>query len=363
MKLVEKPVYRLPLMVLAMISLILALWAGLQRFGWAMPSLHRALPMAHGPLMISGFLGTLISLERAVALRRLWPYVAPVLTGAGGLMLACGIGGGAGPLLMTLGSLVLVVIFAVLLRQQNERFMQVMAAGAVALFVGNVWWLAGALVPQVVHWWLGFLILTIAGERLELSRMLRHEKVVERRFLVVAPAFVAGLVIASFAPDAGIRLTGLATILLALWLVMYDVARHTIRATDLTRYIAACLLSGYFWLATGGLLLLIYGQEMAGPVYDACLHAIFVGFVFSMIFGHAPIIFPSVMGVPVFYRPYFYAPLVLLHLSLILRVVADLAFLLDLRRWGGLGTALAIVLFLVGVVFAVATTKRENTLS
>lgn len=347
-------------MVLAMLSLILALWAGLQRFGWAMPALHPELPMAHGPLMVSGFLGTLISLERAVALRRLWPYLAPVLTGAGGLMLACGIGDAAGPLLMTLGSFVLVVIFAVLLRQQNERFMQVMAAGAVALFAGNVWWLSGALIPQVVHWWLGFLILTIAGERLELSRMLRHEKQVERQFLYIALAFGVGLVVASFAPDPGVRLTGAATVLMALWLVAYDVARHTVRASGLTRYVGACLLSGYFWLAAGGVLLLVYGQEMAGPVYDACLHAVFVGFVFSMIFGHAPIIFPSVLGVPIFYRPYLYVPLVVLHLSLILRVVADLAYLLDLRRWGGLGTALAIVLFLGSVIFAVTTAKKEE---
>lgn len=325
--------------------------------GWVLPVPHPVQPMAHGPLMVCGFLGTLISLERAVALRRAWAYLAPLLTGAGGLLLAAGVDGRLGPLLVTAGSVVLVGVFGYLLRRQPEPFLQVMAAGAAVWLVGNVAWLFGALVFEVVHWWLGFLVLTIAGERLELSRMLRHEARVERRFLYVAAALGLALAVTSFVPDAGVRLTGVALFVLAGWLLRYDVARHTIHTQGLTRYAAACLLSGYAWLFAAGLLMVIYGAETAGPAYDAYLHAVFVGFVFAMIFGHAPIIFPSILGLPIFYRSYFYAPLLLLHASLLVRIAGDVGGWFWLRRWGGMGSAVAIVLFVAGVVYAVITSR------
>jgi hypothetical protein len=85
---------------------------------------------------------------------------------------------------------------------------------------------------------------------------------------------------------------------LALWLLRYDIARYTVRKTGLTRFIAVCLLSGYIWLGLSGLLALRFGGVTAGFQYDALLHTLFVGFVISMIFGHAPIIFPAVLGKP-----------------------------------------------------------------
>lgn len=78
----------LPLLALAIVALLAALWAGLLRLGWAWPVLRPALPAAHGPLMVSGFLGTLISLERAIALHRPGAFLAPLFTGIGGLLLA-----------------------------------------------------------------------------------------------------------------------------------------------------------------------------------------------------------------------------------------------------------------------------------
>jgi hypothetical protein len=84
---------RFPLLAIAMTALLAGLWAGLLRLGWDWPRLRPGLPLAHGPLMVSGFLGTLITLERAVALGRRWTYLAPLLTGAGTLALMAGIGG------------------------------------------------------------------------------------------------------------------------------------------------------------------------------------------------------------------------------------------------------------------------------
>jgi hypothetical protein len=147
---------------------------------------------------------------------------------------------------------------------------------------------------------------------------------------------------------------------LALWLVRYDVARRTVLTQGLPRYIAACLLTGYGWMGVSGLLFLGYGLQVGGPVYDAALHALFVGFVMAMIFGHAPIIFPSVLNLPISYRPVFYSHLILLHLSLLVRLIGDLGGgPVLLRQWGGLLNAVSILLFLINTAYAVIAGQKS----
>jgi hypothetical protein len=106
------------------------------------------------------------------------------------------------------------------------------------------------------------------------------------------------------------------------------------------------LLSGYVWLGVGGVLTWRFASVLAGPYYDAMLHTVFVGFVFAMIFAHAPIILPAILGQTTSpYRPALYVPLLLLHASLLLRVVGDLMGWWSARQWGGLLNALAVLLF------------------
>lgn len=105
---------RFPLMALGVFALLTGLWGGLVRLGWPLPLLHPVLPVAHGPLMVCGFLGTLIGVERAVALDTFWPYAAPLLTALGVLAFLAGL---PAPPLMTLGSLGLVAIFAVIVHR------------------------------------------------------------------------------------------------------------------------------------------------------------------------------------------------------------------------------------------------------
>ena len=88
-----------------------------------------------------------------------------------------------------------------------------------------------------------------------------------------------------------------------------------------------------------------------GGRYDAMIHAVMLGFVFSMIFGHAPIIFPAVLGIGVAYRPAFYAHVALLHVSLLFRVAGDLAPWPAARAWGGLLNGIAIVVFLANTAY------------
>lgn len=100
-------------------------------------------------------------------------------------------------------------------------------------------------------WLAGFLVLTITGERLELSRMTGTSRRARLLFAAAAVVFAAGLVAslaagpAAAAPGepvpAGIRVTGAGLIALAAWLSRYDVARRTIRGHGVTRYMAVGL--------------------------------------------------------------------------------------------------------------------------
>src|SRR4051812_33622275 len=85
-------VLRAGLVGAVLLALLAGLWAALIRIGWALPAISAPLPGIHGPLMISGVLGTLIALERAVALtgaaqRRLHPaFLVPMSSAIGGLL-------------------------------------------------------------------------------------------------------------------------------------------------------------------------------------------------------------------------------------------------------------------------------------
>ena len=337
---------RLPLLALAILALLAGIWAGLLRIGWQWPTPHAALVAAHGPLMVSAFLGTVISIERALALNRRAAYLAPLASALGGLVLLSGLSWAWGGRLLLLGSAGLAAIFVVIVRRHTAVYTVVMALGAAAWLVGNSLQLLGRPIYAVAPWWVAFLVLTIAGERLELSRVLRPAQRVLGLFAVAAGVFLAGVVLSVWAYDAGVRLAGLGGVALAAWLLRFDLARRNVRLSGLTRFIAVCLFSGYLWLAVGGLLWLAYGGVMAGPIYDAVIHSVFLGFVFAMIFGHAPLIFPSVLGRPMAYLPAFYAPLIGLHFSLALRLAGDLLGLPLARQWGGLLNGAALVLFL-----------------
>ena len=67
------------LIALGGLSLLAAIWAGLVRMDWNLLIPNLSFPETHGPLMIVGFLGTVIGLERAVALKKPWTYGAPTL--------------------------------------------------------------------------------------------------------------------------------------------------------------------------------------------------------------------------------------------------------------------------------------------
>jgi membrane protein implicated in regulation of membrane protease activity len=80
------------------------------------------------------------------------------------------------------------------------------------------------------------------------------------------------------------------------------------------------------------------------------------------VFGHAPVILPGVLRVPLPYHPAFYLHLALLHAGLLVRIVGgNLLEIPGAWQLGGTLNVLAILLFLaVSVAAAVLGTLRQR---
>ncbi|HRP73951.1 MAG TPA: hypothetical protein PK725_08080 [Rhodocyclaceae bacterium] len=344
------PVARVPLLVLGMLSLLFGVLGGLARLAVAVPPAASAQAGAHAALMIAAFFATVISLERAVALGRSWAYLAPLAAGGGGLVLLLG-----GPLapaqsLFVASSAMLLVASVRIVQRQAALFTVMLAIAAACLMVGNLAWMASGSIHTAVPMWLSFIVLTIAGERLELTRFLPRRSMAAPAFVIVSASIVLGAAVSLWHESAGLRVFAAGLFALAAWLLVFDIARHNARQTGLTRFIAICLLTGYVWLALGAALGLGGALTPGHGLRDASVHAVALGFVFAMVFGHAPIIFPAVLRVRIPYHPIFYVPLVVLHASLALRFGGTLADSFVLRQQGASVNALALVLFIATMI-------------
>jgi hypothetical protein len=208
-------------------------------------------------------------------------------------------------------------------------------------------------------WWVAFLVVTILGERLELTAYTTRRRRARVLFVLALAPLLAGLVLTREDQQAGQQVAGIGMMALAAWLFRFDLARRSIRRPEPARYIASSLLGGYGWLAAGGLIWLIGPELKSGFVYDATLHVVLLGFVISMVFGHALIILPGTLRLHIDFQRRFYAHLLLLHASVALRLYADFETDFELRRWAGLLNAIAILIFLAST-FAAARPRRTS---
>lgn len=273
------PGARLIVVIPAAAVLVLGLDAGLLLLGLPMPVIAPRLADLHAPLLVFGFVGTLVSLERAVALRSSAAYAAPALLVAGVALCLSPAPEAAGRVLVTAGLAAHALQYAAIWRRQPMTATAVQACGAVCALVAGIAWTGGVGSP--------------VG-----------------------------------------------------WLVRFDIARAAVKTSALPRYVAACLLTGYGWLTVAGVGWLLGGARIEGRVYDATTHAIFLGFVITVIMAHAPLILPAVLRVRIPYSPALFVPVALLQAALLARVVGGDAWGSPaLLRAGGIGAAVAIALF------------------
>ncbi len=335
-----------PLLLLSAIAnLLVGMFSGLGRLGWAVP-----LPEAyvhHGAIMVGGFLGTLIALEKVIPLKKPVYYLGPLLSAASVVVFLNGDFHVAVAMQVAAG-LLFVAVYAAYLRQQRNFPLWLAGAGALCWVVASVLLAWKQFYPMVFPWYIAFLLFTIVSERLELTRFLPVTDK-DRRFLRAGLMLYLSSLIIPF-HGWGKYAGGLALVAISIWLLRFDVIRLTLRKEGLVRFTAVALLCGYMTLMMEGFFMLFLGDMPYA--YDMLLHNFFLGFVFCMIFAHGPIILPGVLGLSV--KPYsalFYLPLVVLLASLGVRLLADAMLLpIDYRAasgWFSLGAILVYFLLMI----------------
>ena len=342
----------LVLLGLAAAAAMAGLWGGLIRLG--LPIAGSSLADMHGPLMVCGLFGTVISLERAVALERRWALAAPVAFGSGGVCILIG-APTAGAVLFLAGGLVLFAASVVVFLLQRALFTFSLAVGALCMAAGDAVWMLTSDARASVGLWIAFFVGTIAAERLELSRAIRTTGASRATFAGLLLLLVAG---ASLGIDSllGRGLLGGSLLGLATWLYWCDIARRVVRRPGATRFFASGMLAGYAWLGvSGGLVAFRSDLDLA---YDLQLHTVFLGFVLSMLMAHALIILPAVLGVHLTFSRSLYLPLALLHASVALRVLGGTIAPAALRLLSGPLTVVSLVTFAILVMWAELRARR-----
>jgi hypothetical protein len=352
---------RLAFMLTVALSLVAGVAGGLLRAGVAWPEAASGAwlgPAAgeHAFLMICTFMGTVIGIERAVAVKHWMAFAGPAASALAGVLALNG-ATSAAAWLVVIAAGAFVAVNVVVVRRQR-------APHTALLLVASVCWVSGALLhalglpaAAVVPWWFCFLVLTIAAERLEMTRLMRRREGVATALYITCGALLAGAALSGLDARSGGVLFGLSLLALAAWLATFDIARRTVRAQGLGRYMAICLLLGYGWLAVAGV---AWAATACGlPWRDAALHGLALGFVFSMMLGHAPVILPAVARVKVLFCWPYYVPLLLLHGSLLLRLAGS-SFDPRALAVGAAGNALAIGGFAATVAGSALAWRRSH---
>src|SRR3972149_272268 len=299
----------------AVLMMLLALVAGVFRLlalqGMAaQPPLVTVFPF-HGEVMVFGFLAVLITTERYLGSLafKLNPVVhgMPFLVALGAALKVVGELAGV-DLMNTVGSILLAVGIAIYIylllavsRQSAQPLpFRFMVLAALFLLMGDLFSLRGSPVGNInfTLFLLGFPILTILGERVELSRFL-------------APAVYRG-------GEWGLGAWLLAFLLLlvqdgrllvALWAVLMALVTLPLMGSELAlvrvgqtspqklhRYLGQHLLLAYSWFFLGLVLVIVWAAVRGGSaLYDASVHSLAVGFVGTMILAHAPVIAPAIL--------------------------------------------------------------------
>ncbi len=348
----------LPIILLVLVS---GITGGFLRTGcFVFPG--QGISMAHGLLMTGGFMGSLISMERNLEMKQKGWAIVPVLSMSSAVFFILGE--------LTVGLVLLILSSIGLIAMVYFQSMNHPKAGKWMMLIGALCWLTGNLlvyksnmIAMGSSWWEAFILLTILGERLQLS----SERSWANRYLAVLLVLFGIFFFGMFLPfhGNGTIFMGYAIVGIGTWFLVSDLHEGVLSNSSENRFCKLAILLGYTWLIGHGIWLLIGSSHPY--FYDVLLHTFFLGFAFSMIWGHAPKLLPLFLNLrgTVFYDKLWWGIMVF-EFSLASRMVASILEIPPLRKVfvviNGLVILLMFIMLLVGLVAKVRRMKETNYL-
>jgi hypothetical protein len=157
-------------------------------------------------------------------------------------------------------------------------------------------------------------------------------------------------------------LMGGAAIFISFWLLRFDMARIASKKNRQFRYSGIGLQVGYLWLVLFGIVLCF--MEMHGLFYDLYLHTFFLGFTFSMIWAHAPIILPRVLNINLnLYHPVLWFGWFVFQFTLLGRIASSLLGFSEWRSFFGIYNGWSILLMFGLMAGVLLFRKTEKSVS
>ena len=371
------PRSRMVLLIGAGLAALLGLVAALIRSDLIHPSGRVPLADLHGGLMVYGFLGAAIGLERAVAYRSggsskpSWGFFAPALGLLGSLLclLSLMVSSPAvapawvrvelfGGIPWTLSMLVLTAMYLAIWRRQPSAEVLIQVLGSLVGLVGAAAWVAGLDASVLAPTWLFFLVLTIVGERVELARAVFSDIRLESGILGLSLLTVLMLPVQAMAPSVGYPLLGLSLGLLLLVMASHDVAKGTFRHGGLPGFMGTCMLSAYAWGLLAALIWMAAPLDSSTYWGDMALHALAVGFIMTMVIAHVCMIVPSVIRRPLPFHPLLWGAWALMQVGLLIRLLGAIRLYTPLWKAGNLLNVLGILSMMLTVVYLAARGKQ-----
>lgn len=317
-------------MPLILIGLFIGTVGGWIRLGYiALPIASAA--MSHGLLMVGGFMGTLICLERSMVMKNKAWLLAPLLGLVASSLFIAGYEE-LGMYFLTLESVGLFLVIYIQTIKDKLPELMVMCLGAICWLIGNILVVKTGFVPVGTTWWIGFVLLKIVGERLEFGKCLPNRRWSKAFLYTLLTVFFTGLTVPFH--EGGNWVLGMCAVFMGLWLLRFDIARISVRKSGYHRYVGLALIIGYVWLVMFGLVLCLMDNHPY--FYDLFLHTFFLGFAFSMVWAHAPVILATVFkSSQAIFHPILWPIWSLFQITLIGRMLSGLLMIAEGRSWFG----------------------------
>ncbi len=271
--------------------------------------------------MVGGFLAGVIMFERMIALRKkslVWVPYAYMLSA---ILLHTGFTFIRVVHVVALGGWILHRWFAYRAFHKSDK---PLVESAAYITLSSALNYPGGLManPIVALAALAFPAATILVERLEMS--LNFHKVAAKIALWLLIAWCAVWNLAVWWKHLSLTVLGAATFLVAIAAITQDRSLRISGATSrMHRFLQRALFVSYAWLILGSLAMMLSGYLPGAVVKDILFHTMGLGFIFTMILAHAPLILPAALGkLPAQSAPLL--PFVVFQLMTVLRIGADL---------------------------------------
>ncbi|MCI1901416.1 MAG: hypothetical protein LKI93_01610 [Bifidobacteriaceae bacterium] len=381
---VKLPRTRLILLFLAAVGAIIGLNSALVRS--SIPTFATRAPLGdgHGVFMVFGFLGGAIGLERAVAFQAgspakpKWGFLAPGFAGVGSLLMVfealpfVSRETAIAPLAFmatnpqalpgiawTLSMAALTGIYLGVWRRQQSVAVLIQLLGAFLGVCGIALWARGIDAQILAPWWMGYLVLTIVGERIELARVAFIAHNIEWYIFFASVAFAVSLGLCLLNPTVGYPAMGITLGIMLLLAITHDTARKTYKLKGVTGFMGTCMLVGYAWALLAAAVWIFSPTGFSGYWRDMAIHALAIGFTMSMVAAHASMIIPSITRRPMTYKPVLWVGWLVMQVGLAVRLLGTTRGSTVLWQWGdGVSVVGMLVMMVTVAVLNIATSRK-----